>query len=124
MAGRLGSKIGAEGGLVGIIGDDDTVSGFLLAGIGNIDRKRQKNFLVVDAKTSTSQIEETFLRIVNDPQTAILLITQTAADRIRHLLVQETKAIPAILEIPSKDTPYDPAKDYIMQRIRKLYGAE
>eukprot|EP00027_Filamoeba_sp_ATCC50430_P014070 CAMPEP_0168575070 /NCGR_PEP_ID=MMETSP0413-20121227/19450_1 /TAXON_ID=136452 /ORGANISM="Filamoeba nolandi, Strain NC-AS-23-1" /LENGTH=57 /DNA_ID=CAMNT_0008608519 /DNA_START=69 /DNA_END=242 /DNA_ORIENTATION=- len=37
-----------EGGyLVGLIGDQDTITGFLLAGCGNVDAKRQKNFFVV-----------------------------------------------------------------------------
>jgi V-type H+-transporting ATPase subunit F len=27
-----------------------------------------------------------------------------------------------VLEIPSKDTPYDPEQDYIMQRINLMLG--
>jgi hypothetical protein len=29
--------------------EKDTVTGFLLAGIGNVDHNRQKNYLVVDS---------------------------------------------------------------------------
>ena len=36
------------------------MTGMLLAGVGNVDHRRQKNFLVVDKKTSTQQIEEAF----------------------------------------------------------------
>jgi V-type H+-transporting ATPase subunit F len=32
--------------------------------------------------------------------------------------------LPTIVEIPSKDHPYDPQKDYIMNRIKKLLGQE
>jgi hypothetical protein len=36
---------------VAIIGDEDTVTGFLLAGIGHRDQKNAANFLVVDAES-------------------------------------------------------------------------
>lgn len=35
--------------LIGIIGDQDTVTGMLLAGAGNIDSRQKKNFFVVDS---------------------------------------------------------------------------
>jgi hypothetical protein len=37
--------------LVAVIGDEDTVTGFVLAGMGNVDIKRTSNFLMVDAST-------------------------------------------------------------------------
>jgi hypothetical protein len=33
------------------IGDEDSITGLLLAGIGHIDSHQKKNFLVVDAST-------------------------------------------------------------------------
>lgn len=42
---------GSSNGLLAMIGDDDTITGLLLAGCGNVDEKKQKNFLVVDAST-------------------------------------------------------------------------
>lgn len=48
--------------LVGVIGDKDTVTGFLLAGIGEKDQKGKSNFLVVEEDTSSKEIEDTFLR--------------------------------------------------------------
>lgn len=44
------------------------------------------------------------------------------ANDIRHLLRDYTKTIPTILEIPSKDQPYDPEQDYIMQRVNMMLG--
>ena len=44
------------------------------------------------------------------------------ADDIRHLLTAYDKTIPTILEIPSKDQPYDPSKDYIMKRVNLMLG--
>lgn len=34
------------------------------------------------------------------------------------------QAIPAVLEIPSKDSPYDPAQDSLLQRVKMLLGAQ
>ena len=35
--------------LMAVIGDEDTVTGMLLAGVGNVDARRTSNFLVVDS---------------------------------------------------------------------------
>jgi V-type H+-transporting ATPase subunit F len=32
------------------------------------------------------------------------------------------KVIPTVLQIPSKDHPYDPSKDHVMQRVTGLMG--
>ena len=41
------AAMAGEGKLVAIIGDEDTVTGFLLAGTGEVDVKKNANFLVV-----------------------------------------------------------------------------
>ena len=40
---------------------------------------------------------------------------------IRHVIDEHDKAIPAVLEIPSKDHPYDPNKDSILRRAKVQY---
>ena len=40
------------------------------------------------------------------------------AEEIRHILDAYDKAIPAVLEIPSKEHPYDPTKDSILRRAK------
>jgi ATP synthase F subunit len=40
------------------------------------------------------------------------------AEDIRFLLDAHTEAIPAVLEIPSKEHPYDSSKDSILRRAR------
>ena len=40
------------------------------------------------------------------------------AEEIRHVLDSYDKAIPSILEIPSKEHPYDPSKDSILRRAK------
>ena len=38
-------------------GDEDTVTGFLLAGIGEIDAKKNGNFLVVNASMDARRLQ-------------------------------------------------------------------
>ncbi|KAG0649354.1 V-type proton ATPase subunit F [Hyphodiscus hymeniophilus] len=76
----------------------------------------QKNFLVVDSKTDNAAIEEAFERFTSERKDiGILLINQHAIDTY-------TAAFPALLEIPSKDHPYDPEKDSVLRRVRRLFG--
>ncbi|MCJ1335593.1 H(+)-transporting V1 sector ATPase subunit F [Bachmanniomyces sp. S44760] len=108
-----------------VIGDEDSVTGLLLAGIGHVTSPpdSQKNFLVVDNKTETSTIEQAFDRYTHDRKDiAILLINQHIADKIRSRVDTYTEAFPAVLEIPSKDHPYDPEKDSVLRRVRRLFG--
>ncbi|KAI9761113.1 MAG: H(+)-transporting V1 sector ATPase subunit F [Chaenotheca gracillima] len=108
-----------------VIGDEDSVTGLLLAGIGHITQPpdSQKNFLVVDAKTENSTIEEAFESFTSQRKDiGIVLINQHIAERIRHRIDEYTSAFPALLEIPSKDHPYDPEKDSVLKRVRKLFG--
>ena len=44
------------------------------------------------------------------------------ADKIRGQVDAYAEAFPSVLEIPSKDHPYDPEKDSVMKRVRKLFG--
>jgi ATP synthase F subunit len=50
------------------------------------------------------------------------LIDGQIAERIRHRVDSYTAAFPALLEIPSKDHPYDPEKDSVLKRVRRLFG--
>ncbi|KAL7663051.1 V-type proton ATPase subunit F [[Candida] zeylanoides] len=111
--------------LLAAIADEDSVTGLLLAGVGQVSNEpgKETNFLtVVPGKTSTDDIEEAFDRFVNRDDIAILLINQHLADLIRYKVDNYTAAFPAILEIPSKDHPYDPEKDSILKRVRRLFG--
>lgn len=46
------------------------------------------------------------------------------ANMIRFLVDSYNKPIPAILEIPSKDHPYDPANDSVLSRVKYLFSAD
>mgnify|MGYP002803459609 FL=1 len=105
---------------IGLIGDEDTVTGMLLAGIGHVDGQGKKNFLVVDSKVHIKDIEEHFHELSARKDISMILITQDCAEMIRRAVDEfghSGQMIPTVLEIPSKDTPYDPRKDGVMQRV-------
>jgi len=108
-----------------VIGDEDTVTGILLAGVGHVTAPpdSQKNYLVVDQKTEDSAVENAFEQFTKERKDiAILLINQHVADRIRPTVDSYNAAFPAVLEIPSKDHPYKAENDSVMKRVQKLFG--
>jgi V-type H+-transporting ATPase subunit F len=67
----------------------------------------EKNFYIVNSSTPISEVEVAFNIFTKERgDIAILLITQTLAEKIRTLCDRHTQAFPALLEIPSKDAPY------------------
>eukprot|EP00834_Sanchytrium_tribonematis_P003098 NODE_110_length_18645_cov_0.794403.p17 type:complete len:121 gc:universal NODE_110_length_18645_cov_0.794403:14924-14562(-) len=110
--------------IISVIGDEDTITGLLLAGVGHVDSKQRSNFLTVDNKTTQSQIEQAFAEYTTRKDIAILLINQHIANKIRHLLDDYHQAYPSVLEMPSKDHPYDPSKDSVLKRVNALFGNE
>eukprot|EP01092_Planopodium_desertum_P002720 TRINITY_DN1419_c0_g1_i1.p1 TRINITY_DN1419_c0_g1~~TRINITY_DN1419_c0_g1_i1.p1 ORF type:complete len:125 (-),score=10.99 TRINITY_DN1419_c0_g1_i1:52-426(-) len=120
--GKFEAREGAS--LVAIIADEDTVTGFLLAGVGHTNTSREPNFLVVTNKTPQSVIEDHFKKFLRREDISVILISQFVANDIRHLLDEYDAIIPAILEIPSKDHPYDKTKDSLMNRVKRLTGRD
>eukprot|EP00461_Guttulinopsis_vulgaris_P001241 UN01241 len=115
--------LGRGSGLVAIIGDEDTVAGFMLAGIGQRDKSNGTNFLIVDnEKTPVSKVIEFFKNLTQRPDISLILVSQTVAEQIRSTLDQYNEPMPTVLEIPSKENPYDGNKDPLMQRINKMLG--
>lgn len=111
----------------------------------------QKNFLVCDGKTEKSEIEKAFnsftkerkdigIVLINQHVRLILathfrqswknagegldqvLMSQQIAEQIRDTVDRFRDPFPAVLEIPSKDHPYDPEKDSVLRRVRRLFG--
>lgn len=121
MAGRQRFKTLEDGHLIAVIGDEDTVTGLLLAGVGNVEGvQRTTNFLVVTSKTETIDIERAFRAFTAREDIAILLINQFIAQRIRELIEEHESLLPTIVEIPSKEHPYDESKDSMMTRVKLL----
>ncbi|CAG8408655.1 unnamed protein product [Penicillium salamii] len=75
------------------------------------------------ASAATSK-DRQFLAVIGDEDsvTGLLLAGIGVAERIRHKVDAFTDPFPAILEIPSKDHPYDPEKDSVLKRVRRLFG--
>lgn len=110
--------------LIACVGDEDTVTGLLLAGIGQVTNEtgKERNFAVVGNDAKTEDIQSIFNALTARDDVAIILINQHIADRIRYDVDAYTEAFPAVLEIPSKDHPYDPEKDSVLRRVRRLFG--
>ncbi|GBF95551.1 V-type proton ATPase subunit F [Raphidocelis subcapitata] len=118
----MARAVSEEGALVAVIADEDTITGFLLAGVGDVDIRKRSNFLIVDSKTTVRQIEASFKEFTARDDVAIVLISQPIANMIRHVVANHSKPIPAVLEIPSKDSPYDPNQDSLLNRVKHLLG--
>ena len=112
----------ASGKLIAVIGDEDTVTGFVLAGVGHRNVEGS-NFLVVkEGETPLPIVEAAFIALTSRSDIGILLINQHVANTIRHLVNEYTQPFPTVLEIPSKDHPYDADKDSIMVRVNQMLG--
>jgi V-type H+-transporting ATPase subunit F len=76
----------------------------------------------VKQDTKLTQVEDAFLNFSTRADVGIILINQHIANDIRHVLKDYHATIPTVLEIPSKEHPYDPEQDYIMQRVNMFLG--
>ena len=123
---KKGKAIKVKGSLlVGVIGDEATVTGFLLTGIGERSKNGEANFLIVTKDTTLSQIEGAFTKMLANPEMGIIMISQNIAELIRNKIAEHEEVLPTIMEIPSKDVPYDPTKDTVLcKAARMLYGTE
>ncbi|KAL5561803.1 hypothetical protein UlMin_031550 [Ulmus minor] len=111
--------------------DLDTAVGFVLAGVGNVDLWRSCNYLIVNSKTTIKQIEDAFKEFTAREDIDIVLISQhlyilvgVSGCKYGFLVDSYNKPVPAILEIPSKDHPYDPLNDSVLSRVKYLFSAE
>ena len=112
--------------LIAVVADEDTVTGYLLTGIGERNHKGETNFIIVDETTTQKAIEEAFEKLLDRPDIALILVSQAIADNdIRHLISAHVNLLPVILEIPSKDKPYLPENDpELIRAAKQLYGAD
>merc|ERR1719186_2188314 len=107
----------ALGKLIAVIGDEDTCVGFLLGGIGEMNKKREPNFMVVDKNTAIPEIEECYKKFMKRDDIDIILINQNIAEQIRHVIDADNDSpLPAVLEIPAKDS--------VLRRAKGLYSAD
>ncbi|CAH1960648.1 unnamed protein product [Acanthoscelides obtectus] len=100
---------------MGIIADEDTVCGFLLAGIGELDPNGDPNYAVVDEHTPDIVVAAHYRRLILRQDIAILLIDHEAADRIRQTMKElEYIKYPHLVIIPDHYGPYEMDIEYIL----------
>ena len=127
----------------------DTVTGFLLAGVGEASAGVPSNYMVVDqgapqrrgsgcqppiaaapdprarlvlADTSQEAVADKFKQFTTDNNISVILISQEIASTIRWLIDDFDAPVPSILEIPTKAKPYNPDEDPTYERIKRLLG--
>lgn len=110
--------------LVAVIGDEDTVTGFLLAGVGDIDPRKNRgaNFFIVGKATPLGEIENALRTMMGRPDIGIIVICQPVANDVRHVIAEHTAALPCILEVPGKGPDFDPSKDVVLQKLNRALG--
>ena len=70
--------------LVGIVGDEPTVTGFLLTGIGERNRKGETNFFIVTKDTTNNQVEVAFKKLLERDDIGVIMVSQNIAEIVRN----------------------------------------
>ena len=108
-----------------VVADPSTVTGLLLTGIGERNAKGQQNFMIADKETDPAAVKAFLKQLLDREDIGTVLVSQNVAEDCRDMIVNHTKLFPTILEIPAKETVYDPEKDTIVQRAAAiLWGSE
>ncbi|TBU08505.1 subunit F of V-type proton ATPase [Hamiltosporidium magnivora] len=86
--------------LVGIISDEDTITGFLLTGLEFT--KENPNFIAVCDKTTEEDLIKNFQNLVSRDDISIIFIGDFAYKKISKTIKEYKEMLPSIMEIPSK----------------------
>ena len=69
-----------------------------------------------------------YLKVLTDEYRSIVVAVHcaTCPSDVTHTTSQYCvlQPIPAVLEVPSKDNPYDPNQDSILSRVQHMLGAQ
>ncbi|XP_050308676.1 uncharacterized protein LOC126745038 [Anthonomus grandis grandis] len=117
--------------LIGIIGDEDTCAGFILAGIGEAVEDKPPNFFIVNPKTDAFKLELVFLDMIERPDIGLVLVTREAAEKLAPVINQHKGIEPTVMVIPGHNGPFvfdlPLAVKYIEQQkqfqVRKTSGS-
>lgn len=85
---------------IGIIGDEETLTGFLMAGIENV--QDEPNLIQVSLTTSEEDLKKSFRMLTSRRDLAIILVCDFIAERLKEDIDAYTDTVPAILVIASK----------------------
>lgn len=86
---------------IGVIGDDETLSGFMIAGVRS--SLEDPVLISVSSHTSDQDLKSWFIKLTHRADIAILFICDFVADKIRDDLNKYKQLLPSILEIGSKN---------------------
>lgn len=94
-----------------VLGDEDTVLGFSLAGV--------EGFVV----SEDTDIRGVFDRTISDSQVGIIIITERVANRIRDIVesLQFKGEFPLVVEIPDR-AGYERGKPPLRELINRVIG--
>lgn len=76
-------RMAGSGKLMAVMGGKDTMTGFLLGGIGVLNKHCQPNFLVMEKDTTISETEDTFQQFLNQDDISSILINQYTAEMVQ-----------------------------------------
>lgn len=91
--------------LIAVSGEEDTVTGFLPRGTRELNKSRHPNSVVVEKYTTISEIKDTFQQFLTEMTTASCSSTNTSQIWCGNVLDARQCAMPAVLEILSKEHP-------------------
>ena len=114
--------------LIGLIGDEDTVSSFLLIGIaehGVETNSEHSNIMVIKPTTPLENIIDAFERLMRRKDIGVLFLNQHIAESIREVMNRYAdQLLPSVLEIPSKDMGYKLSTDPILEKVNRILGKD
>ncbi|CAD26177.1 VACUOLAR ATP SYNTHASE SUBUNIT F [Encephalitozoon cuniculi GB-M1] len=86
---------------IGIIGDEETLTGFLIAGVENTHDN--PNLIQVASATSEDDLRRAFYSLTSREDLAIVLVCDFAAEKLKDEIDTYKEIVPAILVIASKN---------------------
>lgn len=86
---------------IGIMGDEETLTGFLIAGVENT--QDDPCLIQVSLSTSEDDIRRHFCRLTSRRDLAIILVCDFVAARLMHEIDSYKETVPAVLVIASKN---------------------
>jgi V-type H+-transporting ATPase subunit F len=85
---------------IGIIGDEDTINGFMISGIEF--NTKNPNLFQASYNTSEEDLKKMFSTLIMRRDLALVLICDFVFEKIRDEIEKYDKDLPSIIEIPSK----------------------
>jgi V/A-type H+-transporting ATPase subunit F len=100
---------------IAVVADRDTAVYFRLAGI-------KDSYSVKDPQ----EAERKLIEIVQNPEIAVIIITERLAEKIQHIIakITERRLYPLIISVPNKQGPIPRKIDPIAALIKRTVGVE